>query len=179
MIRICNVVLSLIVMLSLSACATVASGPSYAEIETVQAKEGYAILYVFREYAEPTAWGSKILVDSEPVATLNQKGFTQTYIKPGTREIWAKWGSTTGQQDSKISLKAETGKIYYIELTGISQLANTRAVGLDIVWDVITGSGLGLVNPTDAEKRLQACCCLLYTSPSPRDQRGSRMPSSA
>ena len=24
-----------------------------------------------------------------------------------------------------------------------------------------------------------ACCCLLYTSPSPRDQRGSRMPSSA
>ena len=23
------------------------------------------------------------------------------------------------------------------------------------------------------------CCCLLYTSPSPRDQRGSRMPSSA
>ena len=25
----------------------------------------------------------------------------------------------------------------------------------------------------------QVCCCLLYTSPSPRDQRGSRMPSSA
>ena len=24
-----------------------------------------------------------------------------------------------------------------------------------------------------------SCCCLLYTSPSPRDQRGSRMPSSA
>ena len=26
---------------------------------------------------------------------------------------------------------------------------------------------------------LHACICLLYTSPSPRDQRGSRMPSSA
>ena len=25
----------------------------------------------------------------------------------------------------------------------------------------------------------QSCSCLLYTSPSPRDQRGSRMPSSA
>ena len=25
----------------------------------------------------------------------------------------------------------------------------------------------------------RSCCCLLYTSPSPRDQRGSRMPSSA
>ena len=27
--------------------------------------------------------------------------------------------------------------------------------------------------------KLSECCCLLYTSPSPRDQRGSRMPSSA
>ena len=26
---------------------------------------------------------------------------------------------------------------------------------------------------------VQLCFCLLYTSPSPRDQRGSRMPSSA
>ena len=26
---------------------------------------------------------------------------------------------------------------------------------------------------------LSLICCLLYTSPSPRDQRGSRMPSSA
>ena len=27
--------------------------------------------------------------------------------------------------------------------------------------------------------KIQVECCLLYTSPSPRDQRGSRMPSSA
>ena len=29
------------------------------------------------------------------------------------------------------------------------------------------------------EKQIQSIICLLYTSPSPRDQRGSRMPSSA
>ena len=34
-----------------------------------------------------------------------------------------------------------------------------------------------LASETEAEKREQVC--LLYTSPSPRDQRGSRMPSSA
>ena len=28
-------------------------------------------------------------------------------------------------------------------------------------------------------KKVDDCLCLLYTSPSPRDQRGSRMPSSA
>ena len=31
----------------------------------------------------------------------------------------------------------------------------------------------------DADKMRQVLTCLLYTSPSPRDQRGSRMPSSA
>ena len=160
MIRICRILFCLIALLVLSAWATVASGPSYVEIEKAQVKEGYAILYVFREHAEPTAWGSKILIDSEPVATLNQKGFTYAYIKPGTREIWAKWGSTTGQQDSKISLNAEAGEVYFVELTGVSKLVNTRAVGLDIVWDVITGSGLGAVNLFEAEKRLQACCRL-------------------
>ena len=36
------------------------------------------------------------------------------------------------------------------------------------------------VQLTDPMTALQAyCACLLYTSPSPRDQRGSRMPSSA
>ena len=31
----------------------------------------------------------------------------------------------------------------------------------------------------ERQKRLEGYACLLYTSPSPRDQRGSRMPSSA
>ena len=37
---------------------------------------------------------------------------------------------------------------------------------------------IGMVQPTGANDRLHSIC-LLYTSPSPRDQRGSRMPSSA
>ena len=36
----------------------------------------------------------------------------------------------------------------------------------------------GVVDET-VEGIWEACDCLLYTSPSPRDQRGSRMPSSA
>ena len=38
------------------------------------------------------------------------------------------------------------------------------------------GEIVGLLGPNGAGK---TTTCLLYTSPSPRDQRGSRMPSSA
>ena len=41
---------------------------------------------------------------------------------------------------------------------------------------VTTGAIIGKVNLVDVKKYDS---CLLYTSPSPRDQRGSRMPSSA
>ena len=33
--------------------------------------------------------------------------------------------------------------------------------------------------PVEGRKHIDVQTCLLYTSPSPRDQRGSRMPSSA
>ena len=35
------------------------------------------------------------------------------------------------------------------------------------------------LSTTPAQAQAQEDLCLLYTSPSPRDQRGSRMPSSA
>ena len=38
---------------------------------------------------------------------------------------------------------------------------------------------LELVDETEVKKYVNTDSCLLYTSPSPRDQRGSRMPSSA
>ena len=35
------------------------------------------------------------------------------------------------------------------------------------------------IKPSDEKREARKKACLLYTSPSPRDQRGSRMPSSA
>ena len=43
-----------------------------------------------------------------------------------------------------------------------------------------SATGVGYINFYDATTgEITASTCLLYTSPSPRDQRGSRMPSSA
>ena len=49
---------------------------------------------------------------------------------------------------------------------------------------VHSGSNMGAATPSDYSNIMAGCIegdidCLLYTSPSPRDQRGSRMPSSA
>ena len=50
----------------------------------------------------------------------------------------------------------------------------TRRHGLRNTWNINSHSLSRTVNLLD-----EAYICLLYTSPSPRDQRGSRMPSSA
>ena len=44
---------------------------------------------------------------------------------------------------------------------------------------VIVGTGNALEKKIFAQYDIETIFCLLYTSPSPRDQRGSRMPSSA
>ena len=44
--------------------------------------------------------------------------------------------------------------------------------------DIVKISGI-VGNEQFSESRTNVKTCLLYTSPSPRDQRGSRMPSSA
>ena len=51
-------------------------------------------------------------------------------------------------------------------------------IGRQII-PLIEKAGYDVVRPRSTQVRLEVDDCLLYTSPSPRDQRGSRMPSSA
>ena len=74
---------------------------------------------------------------------------------------------------------------------GISIVEATRRPGYqELEWlsfpskrlkmDVVVGHGVKLGKQAQVIRNSHKCkCCLLYTSPSPRDQRGSRMPSSA
>jgi hypothetical protein len=139
---------------ALFSCATVAQGPKYLESKASQSKPGYAVLYVFREYAEPTMWGATVLINGKQVATLNQRGFTWAYVKPGDTEIKAVWSGMSGQHDSFISIDILENKNYYVDLTGISQ--GTVGVLGDMYFKV--GSGLNEVKPEAAVKRLETCC---------------------
>ena len=66
---------------------------------------------------------------------------------------------------------------------GAQQLADTKPLTIegDIASQLVDGVDEFLLRELaeSVKNREQHWNCLLYTSPSPRDQRGSRMPSSA
>ena len=67
------------------------------------------------------------------------------------------------------SRASQKGSLFAAMVLGLSFNASMASV---------MGSTLGMFS-TSVGHAIAAGACLLYTSPSPRDQRGSRMPSSA
>ena len=61
----------------------------------------------------------------------------------------------------------------------VASSSSNRSNPSDLDGDDIDGNLYAFVLPEDGISNVQFFLCLLYTSPSPRDQRGSRMPSSA
>lgn len=138
-------------------CATMAKGPSFAEAKA-RTKPGHAIVYVFRKYAEPTAWGATIHVDDREGATLNQEGFTWAHVTPGKHRIRAVWPVLSSQKDSFIELAdAKPGKTYFFELTGISRMDGATFVGTGMAYSFKLGSGFRQLPPEVAEPVVSEC----------------------
>ena len=78
--------------------------------------------------------------------------------------VVASFTGCAGQRCMAASVMVAVGDVDHI-IDAVKERASTIEVGKD----------LGAITSEAAQKRI----CLLYTSPSPRDQRGSRMPSSA
>ena len=66
-----------------------------------------------------------------------------------------------------------------LEVVRVSKSYNNRPVIREVSFNIKKGEAVGLLGPNGSGKTTLFYSCLLYTSPSPRDQRGSRMPSSA
>ena len=86
-------------------------------------------------------------------------------------------------RDYDAELKALESRAKVIKARRIEQLGQlVTATGADALdAETLAGVLLDAVGSNDASAKeaWRAKGCLLYTSPSPRDQRGSRMPSSA
>ena len=101
---------------------------------------------------------------------------TIAFMQPGFRRIHRTQTSdpkaeqrfylTRGRNHSRDCVKV---------VTSSGQTSNTR----DFTWEVKRMPIIAVEPNVGAATRPETWDCLLYTSPSPRDQRGSRMPSSA
>ena len=69
---------------------------------------------------------------------------------------------------------ADANEHLFGEKSELTQFVNAHAADFETALD---GDRTGAGTPIKQAERWRSC--LLYTSPSPRDQRGSRMPSSA
>ncbi|QUM80349.1 hypothetical protein HWV01_08650 [Moritella sp. 5] len=146
-------------ILIVSGCATNATAPSYAEAPLPEVTCDKAILYVFRDYAEPTAWSSYLLVDGKEVISLQQEGFTWVYLAPGDRQFINGWSALAGMPDVKFNHSIEAGKLYSFEMK--SRVAVNRT-------SITSTTEIDLLSFDEAEKRLKLCC--RYVAPTDMKQ---------
>jgi hypothetical protein len=149
-----RLILTLVALFTLAGCATAPDGPAYPASRATLQPSDKSTVYVYREHAEPTAWGATIKLADREIVTLGQGAFTWAYLPPGKHLIRAVWPALSGQQDSTIEAELQSGKTYYFELTGISRV--TGAAGTILFLRM--GSGLNEVTPSVAEAKLSQCC---------------------
>ena len=154
-----KIAVTLIIVL-LSGCATLAEGPSYQESRPADEDPNLATIYIYRKYAEPTAWGVNIIVEEKKIASLNQQGFTWHRVGPGLVNIKAVWPALSGQKEGDLQFTAKSGEEYYVELTGQSKLSSVMPTGAPggVVLIGEMGSGLYLINSTVGEQIISDCC---------------------
>jgi hypothetical protein len=144
----------LALQLALGGCVVAASAPSFADAVAPAPEEGMALVYVFRDRAEPTAWGATIFFDDDKVTTLKEDGFTWAYLAPGEHRIRAEWFWLSSQEDSFITLDVAAGQTYHLELLGV---VNVTGMAGNMMYMEI-GSGMNLLDARTAVERMTRCC---------------------
>ena len=127
-------------------CATPPEGPPYPESKAQVMKPGYAVLYVFREYAQPTGFAATIYIDGQEVASLAQGAFTWIYAKPGTRMIRSTWAGS--QNPGAIGLTVAENETYYLEVKGRATANTYGVIGVVPIVTLNMGSGFIQTDPS-------------------------------
>ena len=120
-----------------------------------------------------------------PIMKLNLRGKTReffTNVGKTLNMILPTEANTSSSSDKLTAIWLSPDEWMIVSNETASKETNTYELN-DILFNNISKTSLGAVTDvTDQFVQLEIKgdkICLLYTSPSPRDQRGSRMPSSA
>ena len=151
-------------------------------------------------HAIAAAWAAKVeKLSAKVVMQTSANPFRISLAKTYGAEIIMKEGGVAAFAEAD-RLMREENRTFIHPFDGIDTTLGSAGVGLELIEDysdldavVVAVGGGGLISGVAAAVKLKNnnckiygveptganSICLLYTSPSPRDQRGSRMPSSA
>lgn len=154
---------ALLLSVLLSACAAPASAPTYSQAPVAVPKEGLAVLYIYREYAEPTVWNTSIYVDGEELVSLPQQSFSWVYLSPGKHTIASRWSLMASVPPLEFSLNAKSGTRYFFEIKGtvraVAKPANYN--GPPSAIHMRTTAQMNGAQEREAIKQLERCCRFL------------------
>ena len=100
----------------------------------------------------------------------------EAYVHAAKPDFWNAWGAGAHWERDPFSTELKLQRAYARRPAAWTAASITEA---DLVYVAANYSQLCVARKEFTLRRELTYLCLLYTSPSPRDQRGSRMPSSA
>ena len=133
----------------LTGCATSKTASSFTDAPTPEIRADKALLYIYREYAEPTAFASYLTIDTVKAATLNQQGFTWVYVSPGEHDFRFGWPVIAGMPRVDFKTSLDAGKAYAFQMSG------------SVTLDGTTMHATSAIAPIDidaARSRMTSCC---------------------
>lgn len=139
----------LLISTSLVGCVTSQKAPAYLAAPVPEISSARAVLYIYREYAEPTAWSSYLQMDGREVASLNQQGFTWVYVTPGNHKMKYGFPALAGMPSVPFSHSFEAGKVYAFQMVGEINVSGSAYEAVSAVRPL---------EFEEAQKKMQQCC---------------------
>jgi hypothetical protein len=141
--------------LLLTAGLTIGAAPKAAPVVaavkpsvTVEGEDG--MVFVYREYAQPTVWSPTVKIDGRKVVAIRNRSYTAVRVKPGDHIVSLTWPIIAAQGGARMEVTVEKGKAHFVEVTGVSQYVPGVYIR--------TGSGIALVSPDHAVLTIEKCC---------------------
>lgn len=95
------------------------AGPAYSGSQSPRAMEGKALVYIIRDYAEPTGYSTKFYLGDTKIAELKNNRYSYFYIDPGNYQFHYKWPALSGGRTKEFEELLESGKTYFFELKSL------------------------------------------------------------
>ena len=158
-VRRLSVLLPLLLMVAgCASCTLLADSPRYADVASLPASDGRAVVCIYRNHAEPTGQSTAIHVGDRHVARLDQRTFTRIELAPGTHTIRSRWIGPLKQSESWIEIDAAAATVRYLEVAGIfaSRIVTATAGGTQVRDQF--GASIREVDATRGAATLEECC---------------------